>query len=394
MPLTAFSIRAQRELDLEQWLSLNGHAVQAESSLAEIPIPLRGLALEDIECSCCAARGVSLVRGARARGSGKPVGQGHYRFVKGDGTSAHHPLCDFFDEQKSRGDEYRVDFASDRTALTRAVRDLVCRGIAAGLFSQADMRGMRLWFHHEKIAHSHPLDVSDELVGWAIGMATVPSPLYRAGLAFQPEHGALPGFDWKRAAREEWAHRHRALFEAAGREFYLWSKSGPSALKLVSKHAGEAVLDPSALRDKYDATVELADFAANHLPHFGKRPAAVAHYPSTWDSAANALLALSALLLHVSDWDLPRAGALYCQLAIAPSTTTGLEGNLIGLNPFHDYPAWSFIAAARRVGAVRTDLRSVPEQLAQLQAEMYSRYAAWATAAGLVAVPASPRAPF
>jgi hypothetical protein len=388
MPITAFSNKHQRELDLPQWLALNHGAIEPGADVAAIPAPLRAKAVDDIECSCCAARGVRLVQGRRSKSTAKPVGQAHFRFQTADDNSAHRPLCDFYDEGKVRGQEYLVDLASDKTPLTRAVRDLVCRGLAAGLFTQADMRGMRLWFLKEKEAHSRPLDVSEELLRWVVDMASLRTP-WPPRLDFAPEHGALPGFDWKQAAEVAWARDNKPLFGEAGDGIYFWRDTSKRALKLLAQYANETVLDPTVLRDKYEATESLARFVASHLPHPARPPALVSQHSSGWGSFGNAFLALSALLLHVSDWNLQRASSLYCRLLTVQAVPSGLEGNLVGLNPFHDYAAWKLIAGARRVGVRRTDVRPVADQVAQLQAEMRAQHAAWAAREGIAPSPAT-----
>lgn len=158
MPITAYSKEAAREVDLEQWLMLNHYSIVDDPLLVRMPAELRAKAARDIECSGCRAHGAVLVATGRERGVGRSVSQGHFRFSYTGGTNPHDPLCDFyFDEKVPRDTDYLVNFASDKSALTRVVRDLVCRGIHAGRFGQPDVRRMRLWFLDEKAAHAIPL---------------------------------------------------------------------------------------------------------------------------------------------------------------------------------------------------------------------------------------------
>lgn len=379
MPITAYSVEARRELDLEQWLALNAYESTDDPQLLSLPAELRAKAAADIECSCCGARGASLVRGARSRGTGKAVAQGHFRFRTAEGANPHDPLCDFFDEQTVRGAEYLSSFANDKSALTRAIRDLVCRGIAAGLFSQADMRAMRLWFLQEKSAHAVVIDVTPEHLQWCVDLQAA-SAWNAANLPFMPEHGSIPGFDWDTAARLEWARRNSDLFKEVDRSVYFRRQSIDRPLRLVGQHAGQTVLDPSALRDKYETTCRLAGFAAYHLfDGRAKPPAIVNQHPSAWGPAGHAVLALCSLLLFVSDWDIQRASALYCRIKSVTPVPDGVEGNLIGLNPFHDYSAWQVINSARRVVAKRVDDRPVSQQIADVKQEIERAYQAWAS---------------
>lgn len=53
------------------------------------------------------------------------------------------------------------------------------------------------------------------------------------------------------------------------------------------------------------------------------------------------VLAFSALLLFVSGWDMPAAIAAFAKISPAVGTANPELGNVMGLNPFHDYHAWS-----------------------------------------------------
>lgn len=319
MPITAYSKEAQRELDLEQWLALSGYRSEGDLELLTMPPAIRAKAAVDIECSSCGALGATLVSSARSKGTGKAVAQGHFRFRAADGTNPHHPLCDFFDEQHVRGAEYLTNFASDKSALTKAIRDLVCRGIAARLFSQADMRAMRLWFVQEKAANAIKLDVTPELLQWCVDMEAARQAYIPSSLPFMPEHGLLPSFDWELASKLEWARRNERLFAEVDRWVYFRRQSIERPLRLVAQHAGQVVLDPSKLFDKYEAAWKLSRFAAQHLltPQ-AKLPAILRQQPSDWGATGHALLALSALLLFLSDWDLQQGSALFCQLMSRP----------------------------------------------------------------------------
>jgi len=164
MPITAYSHEFHREVDLEQWLMLNDYSNKNDLSLKHIPSLLREKATIDIECSGCQARGAMLVAAGKQNGNGCSVKQGHFRFAASEATNPHHPFCDlYFDEAAPRDTGHLVNFASDRSALTRIIRDLVSRGIRAKYFGQSDIRQMRLWFLKQKQAHSLLLNVDSHL---------------------------------------------------------------------------------------------------------------------------------------------------------------------------------------------------------------------------------------
>lgn len=381
MPITAYSIEAAAEVDLEQWLTLNGYSARNDPNLDGMPLELRAKAASDIECSGCQARGAMLVRVGRQKGVGRNVSQGHFRFGVAGGANPHHPLCEFHDDTEPRNTDYLVNFASDKSALTRLIRDLVCRGIRAGLFGQPDIRQMRLWFLQERVAHAVTLDVGPELLQWCVDMD---STRWLDRVPFRPEHGQLPDFDWHRAAQSEWHRRNAHLIEIR-REFLHFRKDTVErAMKLVELQGTAIVLDPLPLREKYEAVKKLADFAALYVFKVAGKSMSSAYRASyqLTATASHALHALSALLLFKNEWDLGRASADFATLITLPSAADGTEGNVIGLNPFHDYPAWEILHEARQVGARRADARPVPEQIAEIEADIRAAYAKWATSSG------------
>lgn len=375
MPITAYSKEAAREVDLEQWLTLNHYSTKDDPLLERMPAELREKAARDIECSGCIAHGAMLVAVGRQRGVGRSVSQGHFRFGSTGCTNPHNPLCDFyFDEQAPRNTDYLVNFASDKSTFTRVVRDLVCRGIRVGHFGQGDIRRMRLWFLDEKTAHAMPLDVTPELLSWCIDMDA--TRLARE-LPFQPEHGQMPGFDWVQAAKSEWRRRNAGLFEDRPMRVHFRSETIQRALKLIELKGSATVLDPTALREKYDAVVQLSEFAALYIYHLvGTKPTTYWRIDGL-KSAGRGLLALCALLLFMNNWDIARASSAFARLTALPSAADGTEGNVMGLNPFHDYEAWQILHEARQVAARRTDARPVAEQIDAIKTELHTAHLEW-----------------
>lgn len=375
MPITAYSNEAAREVDLEQWLALNHYSVKDDPLLDGLPAELRAKAARDIECSACRAHGAVLVAVGRQRGVARNVSQGHFRFGTTGGANPHDPLCDFyFDEKAPRDTDYLVNFASDRSALARMVRDLVCRGIRAGVFGQVDIRSVRLWFLQEKAAHAMPMDVTPELLRWCVDMDAA---RWEEQLPFQPEHGQVPGFDWRQAAKSEWRRRHAALFEGRPMRVHFRADTIKRSLRLIELQGNATVLNPTDLRDKYEAVTRLSEFAAQYIYHLSGKEA-----PNHWrveglKAAGRALLALCALLLFINDWEIDRASVAFSRLAAMPSAADGTEGNVMGLNPFHDYTAWQVLHEARQVATRRTDARPVIEQIDAIRAELRAAHQAW-----------------
>ena len=375
MPITAYSKDAAREVDLEQWLTLNQYSIKDDPLLKRIPVELKDKAARDIECCGCRAYGAMLVAVGRQHGVGRSVSQGHFRFGAAVDANPHHPLCDFYcDEQAPRNADHLVNFASDRSTFTRVVRDLVCRGIRAGHFGQGDIRRMRLWFLDEKTAHAMPLDVTPELLNWCIDMDA--TRLARE-LPFQPEHGQMPGFNWAEAAKSEWRRRNAGLFEERPMRVHFRTETIERALKLIEPKGSATVLDPTVLREKYEAVVQLSEFAALYIFHLvGTKPKTYWRVDGL-KSAGRGLQALCALLLFMNDWDIARASSAFARLTTLPPAADGTEGNVMGLNPFHDYESWQILHEAKRVAARRTDDRPVAEQIDAIKTEMHIAHREW-----------------
>lgn len=375
MPITAYSKEAACEVDLEQWLTLNHYSIKNDPLLERMPAELREKAARDIECSGCRAHGATLVAVGRQRGVGRSVSQGHFRFGTTGGANPHNPLCDFyFDEQAPRNTDYLVNFASEKSTFTRAVRDLVCRGIRAGHFGQGDIRRMRLWFLDEKTAHAMPLDVTPELLNWCIAMDAT---RFARKLPFQPEHGQMPGFDWVDAAKSERRRRNAGLFEERPMQVHFRTETIQRALMLIELKGSAAVLDPTVLREKYEAVVQLSEFAALYIYHHAGTKPKIYWRVDGLKSAGRGLQALCALLLFMNNWDIARASSAFARLTALPSAADGTEGNVMGLNPFHDYEAWQILHEARQVAARRTDARPVAEQIEAIKTGLHTAYLEW-----------------
>ncbi|RVG20025.1 hypothetical protein CN233_35615 [Sinorhizobium meliloti] len=93
---------------------------------------------------------------------------------------------------------------------------------------------------------------------------------------------------------------------------------------------------PRVLQPFYDKSVALCAFVGKNskIPFSKTRPEYF-----RFNQAPAPLLALCALMLFVSDWDLNIAIGKFAKLLNAPEPADFSHGNVIGLNPFHDYAA-------------------------------------------------------
>ncbi|EJT85896.1 hypothetical protein [Pseudomonas asiatica] len=60
-------------------------------------------------------------------------------------------------------------------------------------------------------------------------------------------------------------------------------------------------------------------------------------------------MAFTALLLFLSSWDLNQAASLFAQIASYREAVDQNLGNVMGLNPFHDYDAWAALKALQEI---------------------------------------------
>ena len=346
---TAYSEHYGRELDVGQlWKLITGVEAMASPDPSTIVTshPEMQNAAAGLECPSCFVKGASIVREGRNQ-KGKVVRQAHFRFIGPNGTSAHHPLCDFFsneavDAPRAGG----VSFADERSAFTRAVRHLVCVGIERRVFDQADMRELRKWHFDMRCLHRFSITKPAAAVGWCLDIAG-----YRTWgdqLPFSPVFGDLPDYDWQKAARGALTVRHQSIIDAftsQTRRGY-W-RAGDLAKSLMLRHAGEELFDAAPLEPYYEATIALADFAVSHwkpLTSTAREKTAI-----EVDPKAASLMAVCALLLSVSSWDVAVASRKLVELILAPKATDSTLGNFIGLNPFHDYAALRLIQLVQGV---------------------------------------------
>jgi hypothetical protein len=118
---------------------------------------------------------------------------------------------------------------------------------------------------------------------------------------------------------------------------------------LAAQHFSQEAFDPRVLESHYAAALDLATFVSmnGEIPWGKIKPVAY-----RWQGAPGPLLALSALLLFVSNWDPAEAIRKFAAIAGSPTPSDLTLGNVIGLNPFHDYPGWK---AVRLASSIPTD---------------------------------------
>ncbi|WP_247564502.1 hypothetical protein [Bradyrhizobium sp. 151] len=190
---------------------LTGDNPASERDGAELLSASGELIRADIRCSSCGKFGARVVRTAKSRASKAVLRQAHFRFVDPYGGDAHHPFCEFHGDDENRSAQASLlDFGSEKSTETRAVRLLVCKGIEQKLFDQRRIQELRQWFFDLKSAGRFTLTTSPEAISWTRALHRHPS--YQRW-TFHPAQAEMPAFNWKAAAKSQFTEDHQHLFD-------------------------------------------------------------------------------------------------------------------------------------------------------------------------------------
>lgn len=353
MPLTAYSVADAKELDVDQVLAAvsRRHGVQAPVDIASVPDSWREFLRTDLECPCCFVTGAELVSEAISRTSRKTIRQRCFRFV----SPGHRPQCDYALNDANSTPENLVNFATANSNLTRAVRELVCTGIQTGAFSQKLIRDMREWFFQKKIQASFRVVLDPRIPKWAEKLHRLPfysTGSVPAGVPLTVEIASVPGFDWAAESARLLVERHRAVIDAINEKRLWWMPDVGSRIEsLARRYQGEVVFDPTVLHKEYGQSLTLAVFISHNYAPIRSATKAKPY------STPACVLAFCALILFVNDWDMNRAVAMFAGIARSAGHADQSLGNVMGLNPFHDYEAWGKLKQLQESGI------SVPDEV-------------------------------
>jgi hypothetical protein len=369
MPTTAFSNYYSRELDVGQLarLILQDAPNSSEDHLSDAQ---RVWIRTDVRCSSCGVGGAQIVRATKPVGARGGTRQAHFRFIGDDAMDAHHRFCEFHQaDGRERQPESLIDFGSAKTIETRLIGQLVCQGIEQGIFDQAAIRGMRQYFFDVRAANRFTVAIDPNAVDWLSALWCHPS--YQRWV-FHPVQARLRGFDWKQATRQAFTEQFWPLFEhMSGRRL---GDDKRRTKDLVARYAGQEVFNPAALKSSYELTLQLATFIGRNSGLDFRRSKPDEYW---WKGAPPALLALCALILYVSDWQLNAAIGKFAQILVAPEPSDPLLGNVVGLNPFHDYAAWQMVVLAQEIAEQPMGVRLYEAELVRIETELREAYRVW-----------------
>jgi hypothetical protein len=330
---TAYSQGFDRELDFKQLLALRKVIAAVDAPALGLSPQERAWMSQDLLCPSCRCGGAVPVLSDAPAPKGRNTRQAHFRFLDTSGRTAHKLGCDFYPLDDEVGLTRGVDvhyIADDHD--TRLVRGLVCKAMSIGVVSRSDIFAMRTWFLSVRDTQSFTVAGDPAMARWLHEVFRHQSS---APLAFEPFHVRLPGFAAHEAARRHLAFVYREFaaqiprvgFSAAVRD---------RVQRLLTTHQGSTLIASGVLRGKFDQTLALVrlmvDYGALKLKK--GRPRGF-----LGDDVPPSLIALAAALLFVSDWSLEAGLAKFALILAAPMPEDLTLGNVIGLNPFHDFAA-------------------------------------------------------
>jgi hypothetical protein len=296
------------------------------------------------------------------------VRQACFRFV----TPGHHPHCDYaVSDSPSVKSENLINFGNDKSGLTRAVRELVCSGIKIDAFSQKDIRDMRQWFFREKSKAMFCVTLDHRIPKWLESlwrMAGYSSGHLPQGIPLTREIAAINGFDWSKESARILRERHEKTL-AALHEKRLWLHQLADRVELLAKgNHGKNVFDPTILQPAYQKSLDLAEFMTKNYAPFKT------FHRNKSGNIEPCLLALSALLLFVNEWQIGSAIHLFARISASVGQADPALGNVMGLNPFHDYAAWKTLKQLQELQIDLPDNFDVQQEKRNIEKELRARF--------------------
>ncbi|AFZ28605.1 hypothetical protein Cylst_6387 (plasmid) [Cylindrospermum stagnale PCC 7417] len=357
MAITVYSQRFQREIDIEQLLSLLGHDFGLIKTKNKILSKLeKDEICQDVLCPIC-----------RSKGDGGKIvlaptlQQVHFKF------DVHEYFCDDNKSQQKKGQKGRdVDFGKDRSNETKIIRELVTKGIEQKIISQQIISDMRKYFYEAKVKYQYKMDISIDALQWFYHLKCSKRKslnISNIKLKFNPLHAQLPDFDWRLAAEIFFINENHNLIEMAN-DCY-WEdppKTFNKIQKIIKNTQDSLVFDVKELEIPYRNTIKLSDFIVYNL--------AIKNSQGWHLTNSNIVLAFAALLLYISNWDIESAILKLINIVKSPNVTDRNSGNVIGLNPFYDFEVWASISKIREVAKAskkgfdyNAQIKTIEEQL-------------------------------
>ncbi|MGK0376796.1 MAG: hypothetical protein ACJA1Z_000600 [Patiriisocius sp.] len=337
MPITAFSKKFKRELDVTQLENLfkqSGTEVSFQSFVKA-----------DIECPACNVTGGYIVNEGISNTTGRIVSQQHFAFRDNSGSDAHHSFCEFYngsDKLKVVSNEGKIDFRKSNSPVTKTIRLLVCIAIENDLVTQLDIRNMRQWFLDLRMSNNFSFNISHHLIQIARSSYTRSKRNYESFVP-DPSVAFEKWFDIDKEVYESLFHRfsnykiHSYCKENSSYMDIRLKSVVKKAIEIVKKDSNNSSFDRELLSSKYIQALRLSMEIINREDTLSRNLSA------SKVRSSNPMLAFSALLLFVSDWDYEIAKQKVDDIFEISTAKDLNAGNVIGLNPFINYSSWIII---------------------------------------------------
>lgn len=371
MAITVYSRTFKKELDIVQLLNLySSNNVLNFSDFKEF-------VAFDAECPICNVSGAIVVSEGYSKTTNKIVSQSHFSFRTKDGTDAHKIFCDHYN-----GDDKQIDSSKDGfiklgtsgSEITSIIRELVCRGIEHEEFNQEDIRNMRRWFTELRQSGTFSVNYSPHMIN--LVRASMYSRKGEDTYIVDEERKNKSWFDINdevyRSLRFKYPSLMIDMTNKNNAIFYNLVNSATftkQAYRLVARDRGYQVYDRRLLKDKYEATIRIAQKITRHHEFLFRKIRSLSAVKKN-----NPLLAVSALLLFVSDWNETTAINKFIKLCGVGKSKNNDEGNVIGLNPFIHYDAWNVIHQLKDLMVTLPDFSNLDEEFAKEKARLTELY--------------------
>jgi hypothetical protein len=229
---------------------------------------------------------------------------------------------------------------------------------------------MRQWFFDLRTASRFRVTVTPEQIEWT---RCLRRHSHYQRWVFHPAQAEMPGFDWAAAAKYQFTEEYFSLFDLLS-ESPIEPQHWRRAQELTVKYREQEVFNVNTLRPHYDATLALCGFVARNA---GMKLSPIRPEFFRWKGVPVPLLALCALMLFVSDWEINTAIAKFANLIKAPLPSDLSLGNVIGLNPFHEYTPWRLLQLSSDLATQSFTGLDYPGELAAIEARLREQHRLW-----------------
>lgn len=339
MPTTAYSKTFNGEFQVTQLEDLHNKYAKE----LNLHPDFRAFVKLDVECPCCNVPNAIVVSEGFSSNSKDPVKQAHFAFKNNEGTDSHLKFCDFYsgkDKQNLSTNDCLFKNRKSNDLITEIVRKFICGGIENNIFSQSDIRNMRLWFL--ELRSNNSFYIQDSKIALKVLRQMVindnnnksnyifnKSKIESGLLNFDEEVYKLLSF---RLPKKGLPDREKDFTIY----YYLSLKTTTEkAIRISIKDSGSYTYDRNLLNEKYRTTVHVAYKIARSIPELKKKYGNSLHNKI---NNINSIMAYSALLLFICDWNIESALEIHNEKIANIKTVKNMNlGNVIGINPFIYY---------------------------------------------------------